>query len=112
MQAPVFPSSRSIIGAFKTLSLFSLYLLSAFPTAALPTRPLEISINEVTTTTARISWLPSTADGASVTYELQLRTRINGIAQPWAAGMESSEPSKLLSGLSPHMIYEVRVRVV
>jgi hypothetical protein len=78
---------------------------------AQPTRPGVITVSDVTEQSAIVRWGASTAgDGVRIVYELQLRKRINGVAQPWSSGMETTDSFRALNGLSAGTVYEARVR--
>jgi hypothetical protein len=76
-----------------------------------PGMPGPIAVTNVTPTNAVVMWGPAVAPpDAVVGYELQLRTRINGIPGEWWPAGETHETRKLVVGLRPCTVYDVRVR--
>src|ERR1035437_3475570 len=55
-----------------------------------PGMPGPIQVAEVTAHSARISWGAATdLDGDAIAYWVSVRTRIEGIAQPWSAARDT-----------------------
>jgi len=76
-----------------------------------PGKPASITVTDITANSARIAWEPSTAPaGATVAYDLELRSRLEGVAQGWKAAGETTATFKRVDGLAPSTTYDVRVR--
>lgn len=76
-----------------------------------PTRPGEISVSGVTSTTAVIAWgAASGPAGVRLVYQVQVRSRLEGVAQPWRQVAETAELSLSVTGLLPGTVYDVEVR--
>ena len=95
----------------------SLILLALAPEACCraqdnhpPTAPSGITITDVTLHSARISWGAATdPDGDAVTYQVWLRARINGVAQPWSEPVPTSATTLVWDGLMTGTTYDVKV---
>jgi len=76
-----------------------------------PTKPGEITVDGVAARSARIAWVPSTGPaGVKVSYEIQLRQRLGGVAQAWHGAGETTNAWLAVDGLTPGTVYEVQVR--
>ena len=76
-----------------------------------PGRPGEITIRDVTATSAQISWGPATGQaGVRLVYQVQVRARLEGIPQAWRQVAETAGLSALVTGLLPATVYDVQVR--
>ena len=76
-----------------------------------PAAPGEITVTDISANGARISWVAAKdPDGVSLSYNLQIRKRIEGVAQAWQAAGETVATTKAVSGLAAGTVYDVRVR--
>jgi hypothetical protein len=75
-----------------------------------PSPPGEITVAEVTAHSARIAWgAANDPDGDTLVYLVCLRTRLDGIAQPWSLPQETRATALVWDGLVAATAYEVKV---
>jgi hypothetical protein len=76
-----------------------------------PSRPGEIVITGVTSTSATIAWGPATGPAEiRLAYEVQVRARIEGVPQAWQHAAEAANLSVAVTGLRPGTVYDVQAR--
>ena len=81
------------------------------PELSAPSRPGEISVSEVTSTSALIVWGASEGPaGVTLIYDVQVRSRLEGVPQAWQQAAETAELLAHVTGLRPATVYDVQVR--
>jgi hypothetical protein len=78
-----------------------------------PGKPGEITVSEVTSTSARVNWKAATGPaGVQLAYAVQLRARIEGVAQSWVPCGDTTNLWLVVAGLTPGRVYDVQVRAI